>query len=45
MLLWGSVPSNVVEVVAYCSVAEFISVANDSVEIAFRGRDEVRVVH
>lgn len=45
MLLRRGVPSYVVEIVAYCSAAKFIGVANNSVEIAFRGGNEVRVIH
>lgn len=45
MLLWWTVPSNVVEIMANCSVAEFGSVANDSVKITFWRRDEICVIH
>lgn len=45
MLLWRTVPSNVVEIMANCGVAKFWSVANDSVKISFRRGDEICVIH
>lgn len=45
MLLWRIVPSNVVEIMADCSVAEFWSAADDSMKITFRRGDEICVVH
>ena len=34
MLLWRIVPSNVMEVMAYCSVSKFVVIADYSVKIA-----------
>lgn len=44
MLLWGSVPRNVMQVVVYGGVLEFVGVAGECLEIAFRGGDKVGVV-
>lgn len=45
MLLWRSVPGDEVEIMAYCSVPEFLGVANHGLEIAFRRGYEVCVIH
>jgi hypothetical protein len=45
MLLWRAVPSNVVEIMAYCSVTIFLIVANYSMKIAFWRRNKICIVH
>lgn len=45
MLFWGSVPGNVVEVVADGSGFEVVGIADDGVEVALGGGDEVDIVH
>lgn len=45
VLLWGLVPRNVVQVMVYGCGGEFRGVADDCLEVAFGGGDEVGVVH
>ena len=45
MLLRRIVPGNEMQVTVHSGVLKFMSVTNNGVEIAFRGGDEISIVH
>lgn len=45
VLLWGIIPCNVVEVMVYSSVLEFLAVADYGVEVTLWRRYKIGIVH